>query len=300
MRTIINKISNGLYILLAGFVFLWIMLGFVSWNIVFQLLRLWPLFFIIVGIDAIFGRTKLFYLRMISPILVIGAVFGIIYVSQDGDLFHPRGIGLYKINKEVVSSHRITDFSFDISSGKIILADCNDNLINADLRAPVGNKPSMDFEEFEREDLYEISENLSSNYVFSPWDSRHLWDIEINKEVPVKIKVKANTSVNKFNVSELLISSFVLDTKFSSNEIVLNEDIKKVRISSFGSKIIIVIPKKVGIRILLDKFLIMDNFEEIGLDRNFREYVSPNYNDVEKRIDLDLSLKLSQLEIKFN
>ena len=157
MKTIINKISNGLYILLAGFVFLWIMLGFISWNIVFQFLRLWPLFFIIVGIDAIFGRTKLFYLRMISPILVIGAIFGIIYISQNGDLFHPREIELYKVNKEVVSPDRITDFSFDISSGKLILADCNDNLINADLRAPVGNEPSVDFKKFEREDLYEIS-----------------------------------------------------------------------------------------------------------------------------------------------
>ena len=300
MRTIINKISNGLYILLAGFVFLWIMLGFVSWNIVFQFLRLWPLFFIIVGIDAIFGRTKLFYLRMISPILVISAVFGIIYISQNGDLFHPREIELYKVNKELVSSDRITDFSFDISSGKLILADCNDNLINADLRAPVGNEPSVDFKKFEREDLYEISENFSSNYVFSPWDSRHLWDVEISKEVPVKIKVKTNTSTNKFNVSELLISSFVLDTKFSSNEIILNENIEKVRISSLGSKLSIVIPREVGIKILLDKFLIVDNFEEIGLNRNFKEYISPNYNDVEKRIDLDLSLRLSQLEIKFN
>ncbi len=300
MRTIINKISNGLYILLAGFVFLWIMLGFVSWNIVFQLLRLWPLFFIIVGIDAIFGRTKLFYLRMISPILVIGAVLGIIYISQDGDLFHPREIELYKINKEVTSLDRTTDFSFDISSGKLILTGCSDNLINADLHTPAGSEPDVEFKKFEREDLYKISETSSSDYVFIPWDSRHLWDIEINKEAPVKIKAKTNTSINKFNVSELLVSSFVLDTKFSSSEIILNENIKKARISSLGSKIIIVIPKEVGIRILLDKFLIIDNFEEIGLDRNFREYVSPNYNDVEKRIDLDLSLKLSQLEIKFN
>ena len=300
MRTIINKISNGLYILLAGFVFLWIMLGFVSWNIIFQFLRLWPLFFVIVGIDAIFGRTKLFYLRMISPILVIGAVFGIIYISQDGDLFHPREIELYKANKEVVSLDRITDFSFDISSGKLILADCNDNLINADLHTSAGNEPNVNFKKFEKEDLYKISETSSNDYVFVPWDSRHLWNIEINKEAPVKIKARTNASVNKFNVSELSISSFSLDTKFSSNEIILNKNIEKARISSFGSKLSIVIPKEVGIRILLDKFLIIDNFEEIGLSRNFKEYVSPNYNDVEKRIDLDLNLKLSQLEIKFN
>ncbi|MEA1936713.1 MAG: toast rack family protein [Patescibacteria group bacterium] len=300
MRTIINKISNGLYLLLAGFVFLWIMLGFTSWNIIFQFLRLWPLFFIIVGIDAIFGRTKLFYLRMISPILVIGAIFGIIYVSQDGSLFHPREIELYKANKEVVSVNKTTDFNFDISSGKLILTDGNDDLISANLNTATGNKPKVEFKEFKGEDSYEISETLSNDYVFVPWDSRHLWDIEINKKAPVKIKAKTNTSINKFQMSELSISSFVLDTKFSSNEIILNENIEKVRISSLGSKLSIVIPKGVGVRIFLDKFLITDNFEEIGLNRNFKEYISPNYNDVVKRIDLDLSLKLTQLEIKFN
>ena len=300
MRTTVGNISNGLYALLTGFVFLWIMLGFINWNIIFQFLRLWPLFFVIVGIDVIFGRTKLYFLRIISPVLVICAVFGLIYISQGGDFFHPRKIELYKINKEVVSPNRITDFSFNIFSGKLIVAGCDGNLINADLRAPAGNEPNLNFKKFEREDLYEISENSLNNYVFVPWDGRHLWDIEINKEVPVKIKIEANASINKVDVSELLISNFILDTKFSSNEIILNENVEKVRINSFGSRLNIIIPKEAGIKISLNKFLITDNFKEIGLSRNFKEYVSPNYNDVEKRIDLDLRLKLSQLEIKFN
>lgn len=299
MKATVDKISSGLYILLTGFVFLWIMLGFANWNIIFQFLRLWPLFFIVVGIDVIFGRTKLFYLRIISPILVIGAVFGIIYVSQNGDLFHPRKIELYKVNKEIISPDGITDFNFDFSSGKLILTDCDRNLIDADMYAPAGSKPSVNFKKFEKEDLYEISESSSSDYVFIPWDGRHLWDIRINKEVPVKIKVKASTSINKFDTSKLIATDFVLNTKFSSNEIILSDNIEKARIDSFGSKLNIIIPKEIGVKISLDKFLIIDNFEKLGLSRNFKEYISPNYDDVEKRVDLDLNLKLSQLEIKF-
>ena len=79
----------------------------------------------------------------------------------------------------------------------------------------------------------------------------------------------------------------------------MNENVEKVRINSFGSKLNIIIPKEAGVKISLNKFLITDNFKEIGINRNFKEYVSPNYNDVERRIDLDLNLKLSQLEIKF-
>lgn len=299
MKNSISKISNGLYIFLIGFVSLWITLGFVNWSIVFQFLRLWPLFFIVVGINIIFSRTKFFFLKILSPFLVICAVFGVIYVAQDGNLFQQREIELYKINKEAVSLTKITDFSFDFSLGKLILTDSDFNLIDANLYEPIESGPKINFQEFEKENLCEISESFTSNYIFTPYDERHLWDIRIGKEFPVKIKTKTAMSENKFNISNLFVTDFILDTNFSSSEIKLGDSVRRVRINSVGSKINIAIPKEMGLKIYLNKFLISDNFEELGLDRNFKEYASKDYDNFKERVELDLNLKLSQLEIKF-
>ncbi len=295
----VEKISSGLYVLLTGFVLLWMTLGFIKWNMIFQLLRLWPLFFVIVGIDLILSRTRLSFLRLISPVIVIGVVIGLIYVSQDGNIFSPRPIERQKISHDVISKEKIADININFSSGNLRILDGENELVKADISMPEGGKPDLVFKNFEKEDLYEISDSSISNYVFSPWDGDHVWDFRINKEVPVKIKASTYVSNNEINLSKLSVSDFILDSNFSSNRIILGENVKKIKISSTGSLVSIEIPKKIGIKIKLEKLLITDNFEGMGLDRGFKEYTSPNYNDVEKKVDIDLNLKLSQFEIKF-
>ncbi|MCK4525182.1 MAG: hypothetical protein KAU07_01985 [Candidatus Andersenbacteria bacterium] len=299
MKTHIERISNGLYILLFGFVFLWVSLGFVKINVIFQFLRLWPLFFIVVGIEIIFKRTKLSFFKLLSPIIVISSVIGIMYVSQAGDLFHQRQVEIFKINQNFSSDEKIADFNVNFSSGLLLVTDSRNNSISGDLSVPKGIVPELNFKEFEKEDLYEIYGNPLSDYVFSPWDNNHKWDIRIGSNIPSKMKIKTYASKNKFNISNLSVSDFILDTKISSNEIILNDTIEKLRINSVGSKLSILIPKEIGVKISLNKFLITDNFNELGLDRGFKEYVSPNYEDVTKRIDMDLDLKFSELEIKY-
>jgi len=299
MKTIVEKISNGLYMLLFGFVFLWITLGFIQFNILFQFLRLWPLFFVVVGIEVIFKRTKISFLKVLSPLVVIFFVVWIVSVSQDGDFFHKRETELYKIYQQVSSNDKVTELNIDLSSGKLFISGESENAISASLVVPEGIIPNKKFTEFEKEDIYAVSNNFTSEYVFGPWDDNHLWDVRIGENVPVNIKAKTHISRNEFDFSEINISEFTLDTSASLSEIFLNEDMKKVRVNSIGSKIVIVIPQNIGVRISFDKFFIINNFEKLGLEKKYKEYVSYDYEKAMKKLDIDLDLKFSQIDIRY-
>ena len=299
MKTIMEKISSGLYMLLFGFVFLWITLGFVQFNILFQFLRLWPLFFVVVGIEVIFKRTKIAFLKVLSPLIVIFFVIWIVSVSQNGDFFHKREIESYKIYQQVSSNNKTTELNVDFSSGKLLISSESENAISGSLVVPKGIVPNKQFTEFEKENIYAVSNNSANEYVFGPWDDNHLWDIRVSENIPIKIKAKTYTSRNKFNFSDFNISEFTLDTSGSSSEIFLNEDMKKVRVNSIGSKIVIVIPQNIGIRISFDKFFIINNFEKLGLKKKHKEYVSYDYEKAMKKLDIDLDLKFSQVDIRY-
>ena len=299
MLKMLNRITNGLYILLFGFVFLWISLGFIKFNILYQLLKLWPLFFIVVGIEMVFRKTKLSFLKIVSPMIVICSIIGIIYVSQDGNLFKPREIEVFKINQQIDFEEKTVDVNLNFSSGRLLLSENENNFIMGDLSVPKGIVPLTNYREFDLENIYEISGNSKSNYVFSPWDSHHLWDIRIGKEIPVKIRSNVYLSVNRFNASDITVSDLVLDSRLSSSEIIINDRIKKIRINSIGSEISLRIPKEMGVKISLDKFLITDNFKELGMERGFKEYVSSNYDSVTKKVDIDLDLKFSRIDIRY-
>ncbi len=274
-------------------------LGFIKWNMIFQFLRLWPLFFVIVGVDLILSKTRFYFLKLISPVIVIGLVIGLIYVSQNGNIFRPRMIEKQKISHDVISKERIADINIDFSSGNLRILDGEDELMKADLSMPEGEKPFLISKNFEKEDLFEISDSPTSNYVFSPWDKDHLWDFRINKEVPAKIKANTYVGNNEINMSKLSVSDLIIDSSFSLNKITLGKSVKKIKINSTGSKISMEIPKNMGIKIKLEKMLIIDNLDESGLDKGFKEYTSSNYDDVKEKVDMDLNLKISQFEIKF-
>lgn len=300
MKTIVEKISNGLYMLLFGLVLLWISLGFVSGSIVFQLMRLWPLFFVVAGIEIIFRKTRLNFLKIISSIVVICSVIGIIYISQGGNLFHQRNAEIYKVNQET-SSGKTADLNVDFSFGVLFFDDGPGSAISGDLAIVPEIIPELSFKEFEKEDFYGISSGNLSDYAFGPWDDKHTWDIRIGETVLSKAKAKTYASRNRFDFSNLKTFEFTLDSKASLNEIILSESIKKIRINALASELRILIPKEMGVKIFLNKFLITDNFKELGMERGFKEYVNQNYKDkdVLNKMDINLNLKLSKLEIKY-
>lgn len=285
--------------LLAGFILLLITFGIFGWSIIFQLLRLWPLFFVIVGIEMIFYKARAPFLKIISPVIVIISVGWVIYIYQGGDIFHIRKVELFKISQGIISPEKITDFNIDFSYGKLKITNENENLISGNVSMPIGAKPTINFKEFEKEDLYQISSNPVNRYSFSPWDSDHSWLLGIGEKTPAKIEVKTYAGSNEVDMSNLSATDFVLNTTFSSNEVIFGKKTRKANIESFGSAISIMIPKEMGLKISLDKLFIIDNFEELEMKRGFKKYVSPNYETVEDRVDLDLTLKLSKLEIKF-
>lgn len=295
----VDRISSGLYILFLGFIFLWMSVGFIKWNMLFQLLRLWPLLFIIVGIDLILRRTRFNILRILTPIIVMGVSLGLISVAQNGNIFQPRTIEKQKISRENLSPEKSTDLSLDFYSGKLEVSDGEGELFNADMSMPQGEEPNLVSKSFEKEDLYQIFDSSVSNYIFSPWDNDHLWDFRLNKEALFKLNAKTYASINEIDLSKLSVTDLNLETNFSSSRIIVAPKSSRLNINANSSYITLEIPKKVGVKLKLEKMFIMDNFSELGLTQGFKEYTSTNYGESEKKVDVYLNLKFSQIEIRF-
>lgn len=295
----VDRISNGLYILFMGFVFLWMSVGFIRWNMIFQLVRFWPLLFVIVGIDLILRKTPLTFLRILTPLIVIGAIMSMILVAQDGNIFKPRAIEKQKISRDVSSLQKISDLNLDFHSGKLKISDGEAELFKADISVPQGENPSLIFKSFDKEDLYDVSDSDVSNYVFSPWDGDHVWDFKVNKEAPLKINAKTYASINEMDLSKLSVTDLNLDSNMSSNKIVVAPISSKLNINANFSYVTLELPKSVGVKIKLEKSFIMDNFANLGLIQGFKEYTSANYGESDKKVEIYLNLKLSKVEARF-
>jgi hypothetical protein len=57
------------------------------------------------------------------------------------------------------------------------------------------------------------------------------------------------------------------------------------------------LPKRVGVRITMDRFL--SSFEPAGLVRRENEFVSPNYDRAERRLDLELTTAMGGVNVEW-
>ena len=80
-----SRVRWGITLILIGLVFLANNLGGLSWWVWYDLMRLWPVLLIVIGLEIIVKRSKLQVLGYLSSILVIATFAYVIYDNRDGN-----------------------------------------------------------------------------------------------------------------------------------------------------------------------------------------------------------------------
>ncbi len=79
-----SRIRWGITLILIGLVFLANNLWGLSWWVWYDLLRLWPILLIVIGLEIIVKRSKLQVLGYLSSFLIVVAFAYVIYENRDG------------------------------------------------------------------------------------------------------------------------------------------------------------------------------------------------------------------------
>jgi hypothetical protein len=80
-----SRVRWGITLILVGLVFLANNLGGLSWWVWYDLMRLWPVLLIVIGLEIIVKRSKLQVLGYLSSILVIATFAYVIYDNRDSN-----------------------------------------------------------------------------------------------------------------------------------------------------------------------------------------------------------------------
>jgi hypothetical protein len=301
----VNKKGVGFGIFLLGLGAIWLLanLNILSFNIFGALFKLWPLIFVVIGINLIFKENG-----AIKGLTWLAFLIILILYSTFGNVSTPKfnGNWTFNTNSDNATQHveepmrtGLKDGSLKVDAGavqvdvqdesdKLIIVDADQKDVNYDINYnSSGDNVDIDLN------------NKVPNVIGS---AKNKLDIKLNKQVTWDIKMNLGASNGNLDLSGLKLKRLEFDAGAVDYNIKMggNVPVTEVKMDSGASNFAFDIPKDVGVRVKLDGALNNTNFAELGWNKKGSYYESPNYNDAKSKINIDADIGVSKLRVNYN
>lgn len=300
----INRIRNSVLFISVGFVLLLNTLDKLDWSIWWQILHLWPVLLIAIGIELLFKRTTLAFLGMLSPILILLAILGPVYFYHDYGQIPPFALNLkeYKWSEKPDSIVTKATVILDITGGQLDISSSQEDLIQAELKY-WGRKPYCGFyySDLDSSATLEIREN-NRHWTNGLWKNmkENDWNINLSKLPLFDLRVYSAATNAFLDLSEIKVEKLRLEADVSKAKIKLGKLVPNIsaQIESDVSDVNILVPKESGLKITSRADLSSTDFNKLSLVSEEKDVFFTNgFQTAQNKIEIKLGGAISSLKI---
>jgi hypothetical protein len=292
-----GKLLTGTLLLLLGCLFLLVNLGYISWDIVEGLVKLWPLLLVAWGIGLMTRNTKLRFLGFLGPMILIFALVYVVWGYHHGD---GGDIQAYNVSQELtdVDEAKVT---IKFAGGKLnVKSGSSMNLIDGELETSADSaEPSLSYYE---EDGMGYASLRRRGSTHSGPGMRNRWDVTLTDQIPLQIALVSEGATSSLDLDGLQIADLDVDVAASRiNARFGRGDMDAyVNIDAGVSSVRLEIPKQYGIRLVIDCSLCWKDLPD-GMKKKSGgggAYYSKNYDTAPYRMDVEIDAGLSRVVLE--
>jgi hypothetical protein len=285
-------------LILLGILLLLQNLGIVHWNVWVALARFWPLILIALGLELILGRGSIS--RSIVIIIVIAIIFGLA-------LRHPTARGAITRTKveKPLSGATSAEIEINMGVGALYISSLpsSSDLISGTVDTAVGEWLREDFNiTANKARLVLGTENRGffTDFNFFGIGAQHArkWDLSLNESIPVSLDIQTGVGEARIDLERVLATDVQIRTGVGKTDLALPATGQsKVTLSGGIGETIIHIPRSVSARIRtktgIGSVQVYGNYTRIN-----NEYISPDFNTAENRVDLEVKGGIGSIRIE--
>ena len=331
----VYKIIKGLTFLLIGIILLANTLEILDWSVWSNLLKLWPLLVISLGLSLIFRGKSLSFIGPLIVFLGIIAGVGASYVgiSFEGEmarevktLSREIVIEVEKVPEtETALETEITPESETAPDTEIILetkvpletkeypeierASIGLNL--DEIKLTMGESTPLLYEciskyrykEFEPFEEYSTTEKEANVLIYHSSvkgnfrNPENKWVLKLNSQIIYNLSIKTGAIDTDCNLSAFKVEKLYIESGASNINLVVPKYNSKIIIDSGVSNIDIAIPKNVGAIVNIDSGIAIKDLDDF-IKRDSM-YISNNYDSSEFKVDIEIDCGVSNINIHY-
>jgi hypothetical protein len=286
-----RNIGVGIFLLVIGLVWLLTSFHVINWSILESLYRLWPLFFVVIGINMIFREKPA--VKLVTWLLFVAALVGYgYYVDQRYDNQPQAQLQAFAFEKNTEA--REGEMRLDVGGVRMELGSAENNLVEGEMTGSFDRRSVQ-----QNNDKAFVDFRQGSFNFFRRNSVNQQCRVRLNKDVAWDLQVKAGAVNGTLDMSDLKVIALDLDLGAGDLDIVFGStaDYADVKIDAGASKVAITVPEDAGVRIRMDGGLSSNNLGGGNWDKNGEVYTSKNYNDAVRKIDMHIDMGVGKLDV---
>jgi hypothetical protein len=330
-----NKIIKGVTFLLIGAILLANTLEILEWSVWSNIIKLWPLLIVSLGLSLIFRGKSL---SCVGPLIIfLGIIVGVgasyMGINLEGEvvrevkiLSREIVIEVEKISKtetaleteiipeietapdtettletEVVLETKEypeiekASIGLDLDVGKLTLGKSTPLLYEC-----ISQYRYKEFEPFEEYSTTEKEANVLIHH--SPVkgnfrNPKNKWQLKLNNKIIYDLFIEAGAVNMDCNLSDFKVEKLYIESGASNINLVLPQYDSKIIIDTGVSNIDIAIPKNVGATVSIDSGIAIKDLKDFTKRDDL--YISQNYNESEFKTEIEIDYGISNIEVNY-
>jgi hypothetical protein len=279
----------------AGIMFLLNNMGVLGWNVWFELLRLWPVLLIAIGLDILIGRRSAVG-SLVIAVLLLGVLGTAIWLAVPGSPVLATGQGLttQQINQPLEGATRaVVDIAPGIGELRISAGQESAGLVEGQVSLAQNEQLTRNFNKIGNTANFTLrTEGTADTWPFgfaqTQWQNK-TWTLQLGRDVPIDLRLETGIGKADVDLSGLNITSLNVNTGVGQTVLTLPRQGRlNASIEGGVGEARITVPAGMAARIHtnggLGKTNVKGNYVHQG-----EEYVSPNYDSAENQVDLTIN-----------
>jgi hypothetical protein len=313
MRQVVDSVFRGLFLISLGVVFFLNIYGILPWGFWMNIAALWPLLLIVAGVALFFNKRVPFSGVLLVFLLVLVGYSFIQGTPQYGSYIN-FGHGSYNNNGTTQKGNNATmELVAPLESG-VKTSELELNLGGAQvelgsLEGEVGKSTLLSGTYRANNSIGygmpEFSHQRSGDKIRMTFDSDRrpgdsIIDLKLSPQVDYDMEVNAGAVKGMLDLSQLRVTNLEMSTGASDIELKFGDTgaHTKADLSTGASKINLVVPENVGLKIKISGIASDTNFTGDGLFLSDKEWVSPNYETAKTTIEMTISMAAGKVDLQ--
>lgn len=311
-----HSVFTGLFLIMAGIIVILVNLGYGSWDLLWQIWRLWPLLIIFIGIRVIWqGPSSEWFVYGFWLLVALGVI--VLLLMNPKANFSPTmsqdftRIAVNRIDYPGVTTGKAT---INFGGGQLTLGSDTGQLLEGNF----GGFPA-------RTSVKSLQNTLMVNLQQTGSFSRHWWrhdfnwnneykedkedkdrsnhdyrwDIQLSPALNWNIGLQTGGIKGEADLSDIPVRELNLKMGAGDFSLILGGKSSQtlVNIKAGASQIKIKVPRGSGVKVKLTGALVKNNLKDLGWTLENQSYFSPGYDKTAKHLDIDLNMAVGNFEL---